>query len=175
MHSGRPPLRPCTVPAKTSFSPRHTHAKPILVVQLASSLVVNDRLSSIPISFPDYTENTPERETCTASTSPAAHAGNGGESAAAAAKKIQQQKAGAGWRLSNARLPLPFERRHAKLPAKRGSGLPRFARCELRLSGGCHCRHPRCRRLCTAISTEIFQMDPKPASMFPFSRPPCEN
>jgi hypothetical protein len=26
MHSGRPPLRPCTVPAKTSFSPRHTHA-----------------------------------------------------------------------------------------------------------------------------------------------------
>src|SRR6516162_2060964 len=25
MHSGRPPLRPCTVPAKTSFSPRHTH------------------------------------------------------------------------------------------------------------------------------------------------------
>src|SRR5262245_65302322 len=25
MHSGRPPLRPCTVPAKTSFPPRHTH------------------------------------------------------------------------------------------------------------------------------------------------------
>src|SRR5215471_1839094 len=27
MHSGRPPLRPCTVPAKTSFSPRHTHTR----------------------------------------------------------------------------------------------------------------------------------------------------
>src|SRR5262249_38419647 len=27
MHSGRPPLRPRTVPAKTSFPPRHTHTR----------------------------------------------------------------------------------------------------------------------------------------------------
>src|SRR6266446_9225469 len=39
MHSVRPPLRPCTVPAKTSFSPRHTRA---------SMTAVNVSITRIP-------------------------------------------------------------------------------------------------------------------------------
>src|SRR6516165_2962751 len=41
MHSGRPPLRPCIVQAKTSFPPRHTHTR-------ASMTAVNVSITRIP-------------------------------------------------------------------------------------------------------------------------------